>query len=100
MPILKSAIKKLRKDKKRTKINKNRRRVLKKLIKEAQQTKSNPKILKAISFIDKMAKVHLIHENKAGHLKSRLSKLISQKSKKTEKKRPQKRRRKAVKKLT
>lgn len=75
MPILKSAIKKLRKDKKRTKINKARKENLKKLIKEAIKSKSSPKIIKATSFIDKMAKVHLIHKKKASHLKSRLSKL-------------------------
>lgn len=81
MPILKSAIKKLRIDKKRTRINRARKEALKKLVKEALRSKSNPKVLQAISFVDKMAKVHLIHKNKAARLKSRLSKSASTKRK-------------------
>lgn len=75
MPVTKGAIKKARQDKKRTKVNRVRRENLKKLFKIAQKTKSSSNVRKAISFVDKMAKKHLIHKNKAGRLKSRLSKL-------------------------
>ena len=75
MPILKSAIKKLRQDKKRAKFNRVKKETLKKLIKEAIKSKSNPKIIKATSFIDKMGRKNLIHKNKAARLKSRLAKL-------------------------
>lgn len=79
MPIIKSAIKRLRKDKKRTAFNKTRKERLRKLIKEAIKSKTASKILAAVSFVDKMKKVHLIHPNKASRLKSKLSKLIPQK---------------------
>lgn len=75
MPILKSAIKKLRKDKKRTVDNKVKKALLKRFIKKAVKTKSLQSLKQATSFIDKMAKVHLIHKNKASKLKSRLSRL-------------------------
>lgn len=73
MPIIKSAIKKVRKDKKRTARNKVRENVLKSLIKKARSEKT-PKALTAVfSALDKAVKVNLIHKNKANRLKSRLS---------------------------
>lgn len=74
MPIIRSAIKKVRKDKVRTARNKKRELALKSLIKKARVNKT-PKNLQAVfSALDKAAKVHLIHPNKAARLKSRLSK--------------------------
>ncbi|QQG43709.1 MAG: 30S ribosomal protein S20 [Candidatus Daviesbacteria bacterium] len=74
MPIIQSAIKKLRKDKIRTARNRVRSANVKNLIKKARQTKT-PAALKAVfSALDKAAKVKLIHPNKAARLKSRLSK--------------------------
>lgn len=73
VPIIKSAIKKVRKDKTRTARNKKRAMTLKYLIKKARVDKNLPA---AFSALDKAAKVHLIHPNKAARLKSRLSKLI------------------------
>lgn len=73
MPILKSAIKKMRKDKMRTKRNFKRKSNLKRIIKDARE-KHTPKALKlAFSALDKAAKTNLIHKNKADRLKSRLS---------------------------
>ena len=74
MPIIKSAIKKVRKDKIRTARNKKRELALKALIKKARVTKSAKDIQAAFSALDKAAKVNLIHKNKASRLKSRLSK--------------------------
>ena len=80
MPIIKSAIKKVRKDKQRTKKNSKRSNALKVLLKKARNTK-DVKILQAVfSSLDKAAKVKLIHPNKSARLKSRLSKLMSRPS--------------------
>lgn len=76
MPVIKSAIKKMRKDRTRTTRNKKRESALKKLLKTARRN-PNPKNLSVVfSALDKATKVHLIHKNKASRLKSRLSKLL------------------------
>lgn len=80
MPIIRSAIKKMRKDKMRTQRNKNREVSLKKLIKNARTEKTAASLQAVFSALDKAAKVNLIHKNKASRLKSRISKLISPKS--------------------
>lgn len=74
MPIIKSAIKKVRKDKIRTARNKKRKDSLKSLIKKARTGKAAKDLQAAFSALDKAAKVHLIHPNKAARLKSRLTK--------------------------
>jgi len=76
MPIIKSAIKKVRKDKTRTARNKKRELALKSAIKKARTSKSAKDLQAVFSALDKAAKVKLIHPNKAARLKSRLSKLI------------------------
>lgn len=74
MPIIRSAIKKVRKDKTRTIRNQRRKDALKALIKKARATKSAKDLQTVFSALDKAAKVKLIHPNKAARLKSRLSK--------------------------
>ncbi|MBI4097350.1 MAG: 30S ribosomal protein S20 [Candidatus Levybacteria bacterium] len=80
MPVLKHAKKKLRQDKKRTLRNKTIRNLYKKLIKKAHSASSGQAKEKAVSAafkqIDKAAKNHIIHDNKASHLKSALSKVV------------------------
>ena len=76
MPIIKSAIKKVRKDKARTTRNKKRELAMKTLVKKARASKTAKDLTAAYSALDKAAKVHLIHPNKAARLKSRLSKGI------------------------
>lgn len=78
MPLIKSAIKKMRKDKVRTIRNKKREVALKALIKKARLEKTPANLTALFSGLDKAAKVNLIHPNKAARLKSRLSKGISQ----------------------
>lgn len=78
VPIIKSAIKKVRKDKTRTARNKKRELSLKSLIKKVRTSKKALDLQAAFSALDKAAKVKLIHPNKAARLKSRLSKGISQ----------------------
>ena len=74
MPLIKSAIKKLRKDKKRAAHNLALKRRYKELIKKAlrEPTEKNKKA--AVSAIDKAAKRNVIHKNKAARLKSRVMK--------------------------
>lgn len=80
MPIIRSAIKKLRKDKVRTAKNRKRELALKAAVKKARSTKSASALQKVFSALDKAAKVKLIHPNKAARLKSRLSKSSKKKS--------------------
>ena len=77
MPLIKSAIKKLRKDKVRTLRNKKKRDNLKSLIKKVRTNKTPENLQAVFSALDKAAKTNLIHKNKASRLKSRLSKGIS-----------------------
>ena len=84
MPIIKSAIKKVRKDKTRTARNKKRELGFKSAIKKVRISKTAKDLQSVFSALDKAVKVKLIHANKAARLKSRLSKSISstQKAKK------------------
>lgn len=80
MPLIKSAKKKLKQDKKRTRDNSLLRNNLKKIIKETRTKKNQESLNKAFTVIDKAAKKNLIHHNKAARLKSSLSKLLPQKA--------------------
>lgn len=73
MPIIKSAIKKVRKDKTRTARNRKRELALKSAVKKARASKGAKDLQAVFSALDKAAKVKLIHPNKAARLKSRLS---------------------------
>ncbi|OGE26523.1 hypothetical protein A3H85_03785 [Candidatus Daviesbacteria bacterium RIFCSPLOWO2_02_FULL_40_8] len=77
MPIIRSAIKKMRKDKLRTARNAKREEGMKRAIKTARHTPNPKNLTAAFSALDKAAKVNLIHVNKASRLKSRLSKLAA-----------------------
>lgn len=76
MPIIKSAKKKLRKDRKRTVSNQKVRSSLKSLIKKLRREPGTELLQQVSSSLDKAAKVKLIHPNKASRLKSRLSKIV------------------------
>ena len=76
MPIINSAKKKLKQDKKREKTNKILRTSFKSAVKDAQKHKSSEKIIKAVKLVDKAVKKGLIHKNKAARVKSGLSKLV------------------------
>lgn len=99
MPVIKSAKKKLRKDRKREIVNKNLKNLLKKNIKLAEKNPSEVNVKKAVKIIDKTAKKNIIHKNKAARIKSKLAKLlagkkpvtkVSQKAKKPSKSKPSK----------
>lgn len=80
MPITKSAKKKLRKDKTRKRLNDQFRELLAKNLKKAKKNPSKDSISTAFKTIDKLAKKHLLHKNKAARLKSGLAKLIKTKA--------------------
>lgn len=80
MPVIKSAKKKLRKDKKITKENKALKALFKDIVSKAVKKPTEVNITKAVKIIDKTAKKNIIHENKAARIKSRLSKLLTGKS--------------------
>jgi len=77
MPVIKSAKKKLRVDKKRESANKKVRSLVEKAIKKAEKTPTLQRVQNAFSIIDKAVKNKVIHKNKASRIKSRLSKLIA-----------------------
>jgi small subunit ribosomal protein S20 len=79
MPVIKSAKKKLRKDKKRELQNKILKNLFKKAVKQAEKNPSVANIRNAVKIIDKIAKKNIIHKNKAARIKSKLSKLVSDK---------------------
>lgn len=79
MANIKSAQKKVRKDKSRTKRNNTYRSSIDKTLRTISKTKDKTGIgnlvQKAFSLIDKAAKTKVIHKNKASRLKSRVSRL-------------------------
>lgn len=81
MPIIKRAIKKLRHDRKLEKVNAKRRTKLRNVLKEMRKKPSKKALTATYHALDKAAKTHLIHKNKAARLKSRFTKLLPQKRK-------------------
>lgn len=88
MPIIKSAKKALRQDKKRRVNNLRRQKKIKSLIKEVRSLVSAQKIEEAkrllpqlYKSLDKAAKVGVIKKNTASRKKSRITKLINKPSK-------------------
>ena len=79
MPILKSAIKKLKQDKKRTLSNRAKKEAAKKQIKLFLKTKAEADYKKTVSMIDKLAKTNIFHKNKAARLKAKLAKTLATK---------------------
>lgn len=77
MPIIKSAKKRMRQERKRTAVNKVKKTNLKSLIKKVRIEKSAENLSGVFSALDKAVKTHLIHKNKSARLKSRLSKNTS-----------------------
>jgi small subunit ribosomal protein S20 len=76
MPVIKSAQKKLRQDKRKTLQNKKLENLFKKMVNIAQKNPSEENIKKAVRAVDKAAKKKIIHKNKAARIKSTVSKLL------------------------
>ena len=82
MPITVGAIRKMRADKHKASINLKVKSAYKDALRLFRK-KATPKgLVTAFSKLDRAAKAHLIHKNKANRLKSRLSKLLDKKRKK------------------
>lgn len=79
MPIIKSAVKALRQDKKRAKINMPVKKKFREAVKKARKKPTLKNLKQAYSILDKAAKKKIIHKNKAARLKSRLAKLLKKK---------------------
>ena len=77
MPITKQAIKKLRHDRFRAKQNDKVQESLRRLMKSMRQKPSKKTLSSVMALLDKAAKRHVIHKNKASRIKSRLSKLLA-----------------------
>lgn len=86
MPVIKSAIKKMHQARKKTERNRGVKRGVKELLDKYKKNPSVEAFSKLVSAIDKAAKVHVIHKNKAARLKSRLSKRLPKVEAKVEKK--------------
>lgn len=81
MPVIKSAIKKLRKDRKREKTNDTFRANVKSAISKAKKDKKAESVREAIVLVDKAAKKNILHKNKASRMKSALTKIAMPKTK-------------------
>lgn len=82
MPIIKSAKKKLRQDKKRTQYNNKHRSTLDKVVnafKKLTGAAAKKQVSVAYSAIDKAKKKHIIHANTAARLKARVTRLANSK---------------------
>lgn len=83
MPIIKSAIKKAKQDKKRTALNRAFSNKLKEALKKTKKGDFDARLV--YSVIDKAAKKGIIHKNKAARLKSGVSKRLKTVTKPLEK---------------
>jgi len=81
VPNIRSAIKKVRKDKRRAAVNLRWRRRFKKAVKAVRESPQPELLPKAQSELDKAAQKGVIKKGKAARLKSRLTKLAHGKSK-------------------
>ncbi len=80
MPVIKSAKKKLRVDRKRESVNKKTEAFINLVIRKAQRKPTPTSIRDAFKAIDKGVKKNIFHKNKGARIKSRLSKLIGKKT--------------------
>jgi len=90
MPVTKTAKRALRSSKRKARVNSLMITRLEIAVRLAKKGKKEKDILSAISITDRLTKNHVIHKNKAAHLKSTLSKLLPKtllrvKSRKTQK---------------
>ncbi len=79
MPLTKRAIKKLRHDRQRTEKRGETEAKLRLLVKSVRKHPTQKTMSSVFSAIDKAAKTHIVHPNRASRLKSRLSKLLAKK---------------------
>src|SRR5260221_12569614 len=88
MPVIKSAKKKLRQEKKRTVANSAYTEAMKSAVKAAKKSPTEKTVSVAFTAIDKAAKKFVVHKNKAARMKSSLSHLLAGKSSKKAEEKP------------
>lgn len=76
MPLTRSAIKKLRQDKKKEQRNSELDRKIKSALSKVKKSGKADALNEAISFVDKGVKKNLFHKNKAARIKSNLMKFL------------------------
>jgi ribosomal protein S20 len=81
MPITVGAIRKQRADVKKTSVNLRIKTKFKQAIVNFRKKMSKDNLTKVFSLLDRAAKKHAIHPNKASRLKARLAKLADSKKK-------------------
>lgn len=79
MPITKGAIRKLRADKSKTRINAVVKRVFREAVSKMRRHPTLKNLVEVYRRLDRAAKSKVIHKNKADRLKSRLSRLLRKK---------------------
>lgn len=84
MPIIKSAIKKLKQSLVRRDRNRREKKALKEIVDSFRKAPSEAGLAKASSALDKAAKKNTIHRNKAARIKGRLAKLLKNGAKKAD----------------
>lgn len=81
MPVTKTAKRALRASKRKEEVNNRIRSSMDASIRKAKKEKTKKAVKKAVSLTDKAVKKNIIHKNKAARIKSRLDKILSEKSK-------------------
>jgi len=79
MPITKGAIRKLRADKSKTRINGMVKRAFREAVSKMRKHPTVKNLVEVYKRLDRAAKSQVIHRNKADRLKSRLSRLLRKK---------------------
>jgi small subunit ribosomal protein S20 len=79
MPVIQSAKKALRRDRRRAIINKEIKIKIKEILKSTRKNPNKKNLDLSFKILDRAAKKKVIHQNKASRLKSRLSKLLKTK---------------------
>ena len=85
MPVSKTAERALRSSSRKKIVNSILIAKLEAAIRRAKKTKKQADVSQAISFVDKAAKKHIIHKNKAARMKSSLSSTVTTTTKKSTK---------------
>ena len=80
MPVTQSAKKALRRDKRRENRNKPVLSKIRSALRQAREDPTKKHLSAAYSAIDRAAKNHIIHKNKAARLKSRLLRAVESKT--------------------
>jgi small subunit ribosomal protein S20 len=79
MPVTVGALRKLKADRRKTKINLRVSKALKAAVSGMRKKPTEKKLAQAYSKLDRASKLGVIHKNKAARLKSRLTALVKKK---------------------